>query len=143
MNGPYKKTEQVLCAYESLKLKLTIDTKDIMDMQVEGQRYNTNHKTANPEEWDAEIDDEIRHRQKIRYRERGMLRTKKLVERINDALSLLDKEDYELIRDIYFRGQPIAVVASNHNCCVKTIGRNRKRVVIALMVLFYGADALE
>lgn len=143
MNQLYKKTEQLLRAYESLKLKIIIDARDIIDLTAEGQKYNTSHKTAKPEEWDADIDDAIRHKQRIRNRERGMLRTQKLVERIDNILATLDDEDYDLIECVYFKGQPVANVAGNQKCCVKTIGRRRKRIVTELMILLYGADALE
>ena len=143
MKDAYKKTEQILCAYESLNLKLVIDAKDILDLRAEGQIYSTNHKISNSDEWDAEIDDEIRHKQKIRNRERGMIRTEKLIERIDNALALLPKEDYELITDLYFDKLAVTNVAQKRGCCVRTVCRNRKRIVTELMVLFYGADALE
>lgn len=143
MNNAYQQTEQLLRAYQSLKLKVVIDARDIIDLTAEGQKYNTSHKTAKPEEWDADIDDAIRHKQRIRNRERSMLRTQKLVERIDNALALLSDEDYELIKNVYFDGQQASQISESQKCCVKTIARKRKRIVTELMVLFYGADALE
>ena len=143
MKEAYRNTEHILYAYNTLNQKLAIDIQDILDLKAEHERYNTSHKKTRPEDWDADIDDEIRHTQKIRNRERGMVRTQKLIERIKHALSILDAKEYELIAELYFDGLSVTEVAQTHGCSVKTVCKNRKRIVTDMMILLYGADALE
>jgi len=140
----YKKTEKILFALEKLKIKVENDKQDIADMMQEGELKETTHKSINTNEWDAEIDDEIRHKQKIRRREREMIRTSKLISRIERCLKIIKNDEYfSIIPMIYFEQMTCEDVADELCTSTSTIRRNKNRLLGELVVLIYGADALE
>ena len=142
--GYYKNTEKILYSYQKLKVKVETDKQDIEDLKLEQANKKTVHKITNPDQSDPDVDDEIRHKQKIRNRERAMLRSIKMIEQVERALSLINNDEYyQIVKMLYFEHKTIEEAAGIMYCSPRTIARHRTRLVNELIILFYGADALE
>ena len=140
----FTSTEKILYSFNKLKIKIEIDKEDILDLIKEQQNKESTHKRCSPNEWDAEIDDTIRHKQKIRNRERSMIRTEKLIRRFERCLQQIkDDEYYDIIPCVYFDNKTLSEVAEGMYCSPRTISRHKTRLINDLIVLLYGADALE
>ena len=149
------KIEKVLYSMNMLKIGIEEDEYDIADLKVEKEVKETTHKILKNNNWDADIDDDIRHKQKIRRIERKILRDKQMIARIERRLERLKQEEaseskiknrddyYQIIPMIYFDRMTAEEVADRLGCSAMTISRYKKRLVEKLVILLNGADALE
>ena len=137
----YSNTERLLYSFEKLKVKIETDKQDIEDLKAEQHNTSTWHEIR-PQEG-PDLDDEVRHMQKVRNRERAMLRTLKMIERVERNLKIIeDDQYYQVIPKIYFQKKVRDEVAKEMFCSTKTVRRHQKRLINDLSILFYGADAL-
>lgn len=137
-------TEKILYSFNKLKIKVEIDKEDIDDLIKEQENKESSHRKINANEWDSEIDDTIRHKQKIRNRERSMIRSEKLIKRVERCLEYLKKDEYyNILPCIYFNLMTVPDVADEIHCSPRTVSRHKSRLINELVVLLYGADALE
>jgi RNA polymerase sigma factor (sigma-70 family) len=135
-------TIEILENIDSLKLKLDQDHEDIADMKQEKFDTSTWHDIKRP--GGPQLDDEVRHLQKIRSRERSMLRTEQLLRRVERALNKLKSDpDYFVLEMRYFRHMSEQEIADQLHYSTQTVFRKRKKVIAKLTVLLYGSDALN
>jgi len=136
--------ERILASYECLRQKIELDKKDIEDLKKEGRNEETKHRLINPDEWNPDIDDNIRQLQKIRNRERSMIRTKNMLNRLDGILDIIRKDEYyPVIHLSYFESKTLTEISMECELSVRTIARHKTRLLNELAILFYGADALE
>ena len=143
-NDCFRMTEKILYSLDKLKVKVETDKEDIRDMIIEKQNRSALHVLRKPQ--GPDLDDDIRHRQKVRNRERAMLRTQKLIQRTERCLKQLEQDEwYNVIELIYLQqpGMTIEQVACEIHTSIATVYRQKKRLINELSILFYGADALD
>jgi len=137
-----KRTIEVLNSFDKLQKKVEQDKEDIEDMKQEKFDETVFHSSRRPE--GPQLDDETRHMQKMRNRERGMLRTQRLLDRVSRAMdSMKGEEGYNILKMRYLDGKEMGQIAQELNCSTRTIERKHMKLLRKMKVLFYGADALE
>lgn len=136
-----KRTMDILNSYDKLQKKVEQDKADIDDMKQEKFDKTTFHLSRRPE--GPQLDDEVRHLQKIRNRERGMLRTQRLLERIGKAMDGMGEDTEGILKLKYIDNMSIDEIAEKLNCSRRTIERKHMKLLKKMKVLLYGADALE
>jgi RNA polymerase sigma factor (sigma-70 family) len=131
---------ELLESIPDLRDKIEQDRADIEDMKREKFDATTWHEAGRPE--GPQLDDETRHMQKIRNRERGMLRTQQLLNRIENALKKLESDpDYPILRMRYLEGMTNEQVAEKLFCSNTTLWRRQKKLIRKLERKLFGADA--
>jgi RNA polymerase sigma factor (sigma-70 family) len=138
----FKDVIELLESIPDLKDKIEQDEMDIADMKQEKFETNTWHNIKRPE--GPQLDDSVRHLQKIRNRERAQKRTEKLLQRIENVLDKVKNEDeYEILEMHYFKGMTIEQIAEQLNYSSRTIWRKHNKIVTKLKRKLFGADALD
>ena len=140
----YKATEKILYSLDKLKIKVETDRQDIADMIAEKESRTAAHALRKP--GGPELDDDIRHKQKVRNRERAMMRTEKLIHMVERSLDKIKDDDwYNIICYTYLVTPRMTVeeIAQKANCSVPTVFRQKKRLINEIAILLYGADALD
>jgi DNA-directed RNA polymerase specialized sigma subunit len=138
-----KRLTELLKSVPLLKIKLRRDKQDITDMQKEKFDESTFHTTREPE--GPQIDDEIRHLQKVRNRERAALRTEKLLERLETAiqeLGLIDSTGSTILERRYLKCQSFEKIAQELYCSKSSIEKKHRKALEGLLILVCGIDAL-
>jgi hypothetical protein len=140
----YKATEKILYSLDKLRIKAETDRQDILDMVREKENKAAVHKIEKA--WGPELDDDVRHKQKIRNRERAMFRTERLISRVNKCLKQLQKDEWFKVLEMTYLTTPPPTseeIAASMFTSIATIYRHKKRLINELSILFYGADALD
>jgi RNA polymerase sigma factor (sigma-70 family) len=143
--GNKKSSKDVIELLESitdLKDKIEQDELDIVDMKKEKFDSSTWHGIKKPE--GPQMDDSIRHLQKIRNRERAQKRTKNLLNRLENMLQKVEGEDgYEILEMRYLKNMTIDQIADELHFTSRTIWRKHNKIVTKLNRKLFGADALD
>lgn len=140
----FREVEKLLYSYNALKTKVEMDKKDIRDLRKEKFNKTTWHDMSNVTNANPEIDDEIRHLQKIRSRERSMKRTMIEIERIDKALKQIEHDpSYCFIKMYYFDGMQMEVICEQYNYTQRHVRRIRQKLIGKLQIILFGADALN
>jgi RNA polymerase sigma factor (sigma-70 family) len=114
----------------------------VKDLKKERFTGNSLHCTRRPE--GPQIDDEIRHKQKIRNRERAIIRTEILLDRLMRYMeSMKGEEGYEILELRYIKGMTYEKIADKLQYSKSSIEKKHRKLLRKLKVLIYGADALE
>jgi DNA-directed RNA polymerase specialized sigma24 family protein len=138
----YKRTVEALESIVDLKDKIAQDELDIADMEMEKKNISAWHGVKRP--GGPALDDNTRHLQKIRNRERGMIRTQRLLNRILSAMDKLKREDgYEILQLKYIDGLSDEEIAKTLNYTVRSIQRKRCKLVGRINRKLLGADAMD
>lgn len=133
---------ELLESIPDLKDKIEQDKLDIADMKKEKFDNSTWHDIKKPE--GPQLDDSIRHQQKISNRERAKKRTEKLLQRIENALHKVKNEDgYEILEMRYVKGMTFDQIADKFHYSKQTIWRKHNKIVTRLKRKLFGADALD
>ena len=136
-----KQTARLLESIKQLEAKVKKDKKDIRDLEAEEINKNLFHtiqKKTGPD-----LDDETRHLQKIRNRERAMKRTKIMLDRVMWYMKTLKDDDDYIILDLkYLKGLTIKEIAKKLECSTRTIERRQHNILQKMKVLLFGSDAL-
>lgn len=136
------KTVELLESIIDLKDKIEQDKADIEDLKKERFSEVDFHRIK-PREGPP-LDDETRHLQKIRNRERAMLRTSELLKRVETALSKMKNEDgYEILEMRYLRGMSTEQIAEELHYTKMTINRKRNKLIQKLGRKLHGVDAMD
>ena len=140
-----KSFKDVIVLLESipdLKDKIEQDELDIADMKQEKFDNTTWHDIKRPE--GPQLDDSIRHLQKIRNRERAQKRTEKLLQRIENVIEKVKGEDgYEILEMRYIKEMTVEQIADELHYSKQTIWRRHNKIVTKLKRKLFGADALD
>ena len=138
------KIELVLMSLDCLKKKIQLDQDDIEDLKKETDRYGTKHIMKSPGDWNPDIDDEIRHAQRISRRRRELQRTKTEVFQLERALAYIKKDKhYGVIQLLYFQFKTVTETAEELGICAKTVTTNRNRLLYFLARMVYGLKVEE
>lgn len=71
-------------------------------------------------------------------------KTKKLIEIINAALKTIEKDKYyDVIRYIFFENRTREEIAEKLDCEVKTVTRNKNRLVNQLKMIIFSDDVIR
>jgi N-acylneuraminate cytidylyltransferase len=137
-----KKTAELLESIPILQTKVKNDRSDVRDLKKERFTGSSLHCTRRPE--GPQIDDEIRHKQKIRNRERAIIRTEKLLERLMHYMeSMKGEEGYEILELRYIKGMTYEKIADKLQYSKSSIEKKHRKLLKKLKILIYGADAME
>jgi len=135
--------ELLLSSFECLKRKIELDKQDIDDLIKEGKSIEANHRLINPNEWNPDIDDEIRHKQRIRRRERSMLNTERLVKKVERIIKEVENDKYYYVIQMhYFEEKGLPEIACDMQVSIRTLINERTRLLNKLSIFVYGARAL-
>jgi RNA polymerase sigma factor (sigma-70 family) len=138
----FKDVIELLDSIPDLKDKIEQDKLDISDMKQEKFESNTWHDIKRLE--GPQLDDSIRHLQKIRNRERAQKRTEKLLQRIENVLDKVKTEDgYEILEMRYIEGLTFDQIADELHYSKQTIWRKHNKIITRLKRKLFGADALD
>jgi RNA polymerase sigma factor (sigma-70 family) len=122
--------------------KIEQDEMDIADMKQEKFDTTTWHDIKRPE--GPQLDDNIRHLQKISNRERTQKRTEKLIRRIETAMEKMKTDpDYVILEMRYLQGMSNEQIAEKLNYGSTTVWRRHNRLIRKLERKLFGADALD
>jgi RNA polymerase sigma factor (sigma-70 family) len=133
---------ELLESIPDLQDKIEQDELDIADMKREKFDETTWHDTKKPS--GPVLDDNIRHLQKIRNRERAQKRTENLLKRINNVLDKVRDEDgYEILEMRYLRGMTSEQISKELHYSTQTVWRKHNKIVTKLKRKLFGADALD
>lgn len=138
-----KKLTELLKSIQVLQIKIRRDKKDIGDLKKEEFNESTFHSTRRPQ--GPQLDDEIRQKQKIANRERAMLRTEKLLEKLESAIQELGAIDLigsDILECRYLKGQSLEQIARSLYCSKSTVEKKCRRATEQLSILIGGSDAL-
>jgi predicted DNA-binding protein (UPF0251 family) len=137
----YKKTVELLESIPMLKQKIKRDKRDVVDMKKESFGTSSFHTNKKPE--GPKIDDEIRHLQKLRNRERALIRTEKLSGKLISLIMSMKNEEFGCVLEMrYIKGLSFGDIAEKLKCSKRTVERRHKKLIQKLQVLIDGADAL-
>jgi RNA polymerase sigma factor (sigma-70 family) len=138
----HKDVITLLDSMSDLRDKIDQDKEDIEDMKREKFDENAWHDIKKLE--GPQLDDQTRHMQKIRNRERSKLRTEQLLNRISKALEKIEDEDgYKIIEMKYLQGMSNEQIAEKLNYGATTVWRKHNRLIEKLERKLFGADALD
>lgn len=138
----FKDVIELLESIPDLQDKIDQDELDIADMKLEESDGNTWHDIKGPE--GPILDDDVRHLQKIRNRERAQKRTKNLLKRIENTLDKVKDEDgYEILEMRYLKGMTVEQISDELHYSKQTIWRKHNKIVAKLKRKLFGADALD
>ena len=138
----FKDATELLESIPDLRDKIAQDKLDIADMKQEKFEKSTWHDMKRP--GGPQLDDEVRHMQKIRKREREQKRTENLLRRIENALGKMkDDADYPILEMKYLKGVTIDQIADEMHYTTRTIWRRHNKIVTKLKRKLFGADALD
>jgi RNA polymerase sigma factor (sigma-70 family) len=138
----FKDAIELLESIPDLKDKIEQDKLDIADMKQEKFDTSTWHDIKRP--GGPQLDDEVRHLQKIRRREREEKRTENLLRRIETALSKMREEaDYQILEMKYLKGMTIDQISEELHYSKQTIWRKHNKIIAKLKRKLFGADALD
>jgi RNA polymerase sigma factor (sigma-70 family) len=133
---------ELLESITDLHDKIEQDDLDIADMKREKTESNTWHDIKKP--GGPVLDDNIRHLQKIRNRERAQKRTENLLRRIENVLDKVKAEDgYEILEMRYLKGMTMEQISEELHYSIRTISRKHNKIVTKLKRKLFGADALD
>lgn len=140
----FKLTEKRLYAYPILKRNIVRYQLDIEDVQKEDFRKSKDfilflRNAGTSEKNDLE---EIRA-ERIFNLQQKLVRDEREVKEIETALEEIKKEAYfQIIPMKYFESCPYEGIAEKLKCDVRTVGRNKKRLVEKLILNLYGAEGI-
>ena len=138
----FKDVIVLLESIPDLKDKIEQDELDIADMKQEKFDNTTWHDIKRPE--GPQLDDSIRHLQKIRNRERAQKRTEKLLQRIENVIEKVKGEDgYEILEMRYIKEMTVEQIADELHYSKQTVWRRHNKIVSKLKRKLFGADALD
>jgi RNA polymerase sigma factor (sigma-70 family) len=138
----FKDVIELLESIPDLQDKIDQDELDIADMKREKIESNTWHDIKKP--GGPVLDDNIRHLQKIRNRERAQKRTQNLLRRIENVLDKVKTEDgYEILEMRYLKGMTVEQISDELHYSKQTIWRKHNKIVTKLKRKLFGADALD
>jgi len=133
---------ELLESIDDLRDKINQDELDIADMKEEKFDTSTWHNVKKTE--GPQLDDNIRHLQKISNRERAQKRTKNLLKRIENTLEKVKDEDgYKILEMHYLQKMTIEQIAEELHYSTRTIWRKHNKIVTKLKRKLFGADALD
>ena len=73
----------------------------------------------------------------------GTIETQKLIHKINEALKTIENDEYySIIEMIYFQGKSREYVAEFYDVEVKTITRNKHRLINKLKVILFSDESI-
>jgi RNA polymerase sigma factor (sigma-70 family) len=138
----FKDVIELLESIPDLQDKIEQDELDIADMKREKFDTTTWHDIKKPE--GLQLDDNTRHLQKIRNRERAQKRTENLLRRIENVLDKVKTEDgYEILEMRYLKNMTIEQIAEELHYSKQTIWRKHNKIITKLKRKLFGADALD
>jgi RNA polymerase sigma factor (sigma-70 family) len=138
----FKDVIELLESIPDLQDKIDQDKLDIADMKREKFDESTWHKIKGSE--GPQLDDSIRHLQKIRNRERAKKRTESLLNRIENVIDKVKDEDgYEILEMHYLKNMTFDQIADELHYSKQTIWRKHNKLVAKLKRKLFGADALD
>jgi RNA polymerase sigma factor (sigma-70 family) len=138
----FKDVIELLESIPDLQDKIEQDEMDIADMKQEKFDTTTWHDIKKP--GGPVLDDNIRHLQKIRNRERAQKRTEKLLQRIKNVLDKVKNEDgYEVLEMRYLKNMTVEQISEELHYSKQTIWRKHNKIVTKLKRKLFGADALD
>lgn len=116
-----KDINDILLTFPALIAKIKLDTKDIKDLETEDNK-DTFHKAKDPNEWNSEIDDEVRKKQRIATKKRILQRNMMIYKKIKIALEVLKKYKYnQIIEMFYFKNLSVKEISESLGVCTKTV----------------------
>ena len=138
----FKDVIELLESIPDLQDKIEQDEMDIADMKREKFDETTWHDIKKPS--GPVLDDNIRHLQKIRNRERAQKRTENLLRRLENVLDKVKTEDgYEILEMRYLKNMTIEQISEELHYSKQTIWRKHNKIVTKLKRKLFGADALD
>lgn len=72
------------------------------------------------------------------------IKTKRLVKIIKDALKTIENDTYyDIIEQFYFKGKTREDISEYFNCDVKTISRNKRRLINQIKVMIFSDETIN
>lgn len=139
----FQKTEKLLYSYPALKQAIKQKEKDIQYIQ----QYGMQRKSKSIVMYSSAGNGHSEEDQYIDILEgyiAAKARTERLVERIERALEVVNKDNYYfIITEKYFNQATNQDIEENFHVSVSTIRRHRNRLINELQIQLFGADAFE
>ena len=144
--SPFQKTETLLFNYNNFKAVIKDKEEQIAELKQFGMRKRSTSITSFSGntglvevKTDAEKIDE-----KIEMIEFSISTTRNFIKIIDDAIEYLRDDDYyELIRLRYFEGCSREEIAEYFNCDVKTVTRNKNRLINLLQIRLFSDEVIQ
>lgn len=145
---PFQKTESLLYNYNSFLAAIEDKQEQINEIEWQGLRKRSNSVIPSPGRGTKSID-ERSNQDKIDERiaeiQASIATTKRFIGVINAALDKLRKSEiyYELIPMKYFQGKSNNEIAEYFQCDIRTIYRQKKRIVTKLQIRLFSDDTIN
>lgn len=138
----YSQAERRLYAYKSLKDGIKNFKEEIKELQREGLPEKSKSVVFMPSGSRLSGDDLLAAR--ILDLEYRIQSNKREIKNIENAVEMIKDDEYiDVIRYKYFDGKKDTEISEKLNCDESTVRRNKKRLVNRLVIIFYGAVALN
>jgi hypothetical protein len=138
----FRDTEKLLYSYPALKLKVAQDEEDLAS----GEAFIKTEKSSDIicfSPGATRLPDDQIQQELERSRRASMERTRRQVRRIERALeSIKDDQYYEIIPMKYWDNLSTEEMAVKFECEVRTVQRNKNRMVNKIKLILFGSDAL-
>lgn len=142
---PFQKTETLLFNYNHFKAAIKDKEEQIREIKENGlAKKSACFSTYSGNDGYIEVkSDEEKAEEKIERIEDSIKVTKNFIKIINDALDMLkDDPYYELIDLRYFKGLSREDIANHFGCDVKTITRNKNRLINLLQIKLFSDEVI-
>lgn len=143
---PFQKTETLLYNYNNF-ISVIKEKEEQID---ELRRYGLRQKSASITSFSGGVglvdvkSDEEKVEEKIEAIESGISATRSFIKIIDDAISYLREDHYfDLIRMRYFEGRTREEIAEYFNCDVKTVTRNKNRLINQLQIRLFSDEVIK
>lgn len=141
-NDCFKKTEEQLYAYMSLKDNVEKYQQNIEDIKAEGVGRSSKDIVFYSTGGSRLTDDEI-IAGRILAEQRKIYRDQRAIDEISDGLKSIESDTYSaIIKYKYFQRKSDDEIGELVGCDARTVRRNKNRLVKNIAIKLYGADAL-
>lgn len=143
---PFQKTETLLFNYNNFVAAIKDKEEQIREIREVGvAKKSAAFTTYSGNEGYVEVQSEIEKvEEKIERIESSIKTTKNFIRIIDNAIDMLkDDPYYELIELRYFKGQSREDIATHFNCDVKTVTRNKNRLINLLQIMLFSDEVIQ
>ena len=143
---PFQKTETLLFNYNHFKAAIKDKEEQIREIRENGlAKKSACFSTYSGNDGLIEVkSDEEKAEEKIERIEDSIKVTKNFIRIIDNALEALANDPYyELINLRYFKGWSREMIADHFNCDVKTVTRNKNRLINLLQIKLFSDEVIQ
>ena len=143
---PFQKTETLLFNYNHFKAAINDKEEQIREIREVGlAKKGAAFSTYSGDNGYIEVKSDMeKAEEKIERIESSIKATRSFIRIIDDALeSLIDDPYYELINLRYFKGLSREEIAEHFECDVKTVTRNKNRLINLLQIKLFSDEVIQ